>query len=229
MVLEQLKADAEAFLGVPVRRAVVTVPAHFNDAQRQATKDAGSIAGLSILRIINEPTAAALAYGLDKIGETGEKRVLVFDLGGGTFDVSVLALEGGIFEVQFLLLPPTSSPPFLHHKHHHLARTGLSTHFQSPVRSTCLLRTFLPHTSCTDICTPSIGTTTSCWLVWPGGAMASVSFNRFARPAGIRGLAVRTLMLLPRPTSFRASSSRTQMSRSRRRQPGGCISRIFER
>ena len=102
MVLEQLKADAEAFLGEPVSRAVITVPAHFNDAQRQATKDAGTIAGLSVLRIINEPTAAALAYGLDKGDADGgakEKRVLIFDLGGGTFDVSVLSIEGGIFEV----------------------------------------------------------------------------------------------------------------------------------
>ena len=100
MVLEQLKADAEAFLGEPVTRAVITVPAHFNDAQRQATKDAGTIAGLHVMRIINEPTAAALAYGLDKVGSNDERRVLIFDLGGGTFDVSVLAMEGGIFEVK---------------------------------------------------------------------------------------------------------------------------------
>lgn len=99
MVLEQLKSDAEAFLGEPVDRAVITVPAHFNDAQRQATKDAGQIAGLDVLRIINEPTAAALAYGLDKVKQGTEKRVLIFDLGGGTFDVSVLSIEGGIFEV----------------------------------------------------------------------------------------------------------------------------------
>jgi len=101
MVLEQLKADAEAFLGQAVKRAVITVPAHFNDAQRQATKDAGTIAGLDVLRIINEPTAAAIAYGLDKArGGKAERNVLIFDLGGGTFDVSVLAMEGGIFEVK---------------------------------------------------------------------------------------------------------------------------------
>jgi L1 cell adhesion molecule like protein len=94
MVLEQLKRDAEAFLGQPVTRAVITVPAHFNDAQRQATKDAGTIAGLQVMRIINEPTAAALAYGLDKMANTALKRVLIFDLGGGTFDVSVLTIEG---------------------------------------------------------------------------------------------------------------------------------------
>ena len=99
MVLEQLKADAEAFLGEPISRAVITVPAHFNDAQRQATKDAGKIAGLEVMRIINEPTAAALAYGLDN-RVSGDTTVLVFDLGGGTFDVSVLAMEGGIFEVK---------------------------------------------------------------------------------------------------------------------------------
>ena len=99
MVLEQLKKDAEDFLGEEVSRAVITVPAHFNDAQRQATKDAGRIAGLEVMRIINEPTAAALAYGLDnKI--SSDTNVLVFDLGGGTFDVSVLAMEGGIFEVK---------------------------------------------------------------------------------------------------------------------------------
>ena len=100
MVLEQLKSDAEAFLGETITRAVITVPAHFNDAQRQATKDAGAIAGLQVLRIINEPTAAALAYGLDKVASgRSEKKVLIFDLGGGTFDVSVLSIEGGIFEV----------------------------------------------------------------------------------------------------------------------------------
>ena len=99
MVLEQLKKDAEAFLGTPVHRAVITVPAHFNDAQRQATKDAGRIAGLEVLRMINEPTAAALAYGLDNATEK-DTTVLVFDLGGGTFDVSILSMEGGIFEVK---------------------------------------------------------------------------------------------------------------------------------
>ncbi len=97
MVLGKLKTDAEAKLGEPVTDAVITVPAYFNDAQRQATKDAGKIAGLNVLRIVNEPTAAALAYGLDK---KQEMRVLVFDLGGGTFDVSVLELADGVFEVK---------------------------------------------------------------------------------------------------------------------------------
>ena len=97
MILQKLKADAEAKLGEPVTDAVITVPAYFNDAQRQATKDAGRIAGLNVLRIINEPTAAALAYGVDK---EGEHKVLVFDLGGGTFDVSVLELADGVFEVK---------------------------------------------------------------------------------------------------------------------------------
>ncbi len=98
MVLQKLKQDAEAFLGETVTQAVITVPAYFTDAQRQATKDAGTIAGLEVLRIINEPTAAALSYGLDK--QDQEQRVLVFDLGGGTFDVSVLQLGDGVFEVQ---------------------------------------------------------------------------------------------------------------------------------
>ena len=97
MVLQKLKADAEKRVGEPINQAVITVPAYFNDAQRQATKDAGKIAGLEVLRIINEPTAAALAYGLDRTNK-GEK-VLVFDLGGGTFDVSVLELGDGVFEV----------------------------------------------------------------------------------------------------------------------------------
>ena len=99
MVLETMKKTAEAYLGQTVRKAVVTVPAYFNDAQRQATKDAGTIAGLEVIRIINEPTAAALAYGLDKNFQ-GERIVLIFDLGGGTFDVSLLALEDGMFEVK---------------------------------------------------------------------------------------------------------------------------------
>jgi len=97
MVLVKMKETAEAFLGKDVKNAVVTVPAYFNDAQRQATKDAGVIAGLNVARIINEPTAAAIAYGLDKKG--GEKNILVFDLGGGTFDVSVLTIDNGVFEV----------------------------------------------------------------------------------------------------------------------------------
>jgi len=98
MVLQKLKADAEKYLGEPVTQAVITVPAYFNDMQRQATKDAGKIAGLEVLRIINEPTAAALAYGLDKSKES--ETVLVFDLGGGTFDVSVMELGEGVFEVK---------------------------------------------------------------------------------------------------------------------------------
>lgn len=98
MILQKLKQDAENFLGEPVTQAVITVPAYFTDAQRQATKDAGTIAGLEVLRIINEPTAASLAYGLDKQDE--EQCILVFDLGGGTFDVSVLQLGDGVFEVK---------------------------------------------------------------------------------------------------------------------------------
>ena len=98
MVLTKLKNDAEAYLGAKVSKAVITVPAYFNDSQRQATKDAGKIAGLEVMRIINEPTAAALAYGLDKDGAKNEK-ILVYDLGGGTFDVSILDLADGVFEV----------------------------------------------------------------------------------------------------------------------------------
>ena len=97
MVLQKLKADAEAYLGESVSKAVITVPAYFTDAQRQATKDAGKIAGLEVLRIINEPTAAALAYGVDK--EATDQKVMVFDLGGGTFDVSLLEISDGVFEV----------------------------------------------------------------------------------------------------------------------------------
>src|ERR1700761_2256305 len=96
-VLQKLKRDAEAYLGEPVTDAVITVPAYFNDAQRQATKEAGTIAGLNVLRIVNEPTAAALAYGLDK---EAAQTILVFDLGGGTFDVSVLEIGDGVFEVK---------------------------------------------------------------------------------------------------------------------------------
>ena len=96
MILQKLKADAEAYLGQPVTEAVITVPAYFSDAQRQATKDAGRIAGLDVKRIINEPTAAALAYGLDK-GEV--HKILVYDLGGGTFDVSLMEVGDGVFEV----------------------------------------------------------------------------------------------------------------------------------
>ncbi|NME82955.1 molecular chaperone DnaK [Clostridium sp. SM-530-WT-3G] len=97
MILQKIKADAEAYLGEPVNQAVITVPAYFNDSQRQATKDAGKIAGLEVLRIINEPTAASLAYGLDKMDEA--HKILVYDLGGGTFDVSILDLGDGVFEV----------------------------------------------------------------------------------------------------------------------------------
>ena len=98
MILQKLKTDAEAYLGEPVKEAVITVPAYFNDSQRQATKNAGIIAGLDVKRIINEPTAAALAYGLDKINE--DMRVAVFDLGGGTFDISILEIADGVFEVK---------------------------------------------------------------------------------------------------------------------------------
>ncbi len=97
-VLMKLKRDAEGYLGEPVTQAVITVPAYFDDAQRQSTKEAGEIAGLEVLRIINEPTAAALAYGLDKEGK--DQTILVFDLGGGTFDVSVLEIGDGVFEVK---------------------------------------------------------------------------------------------------------------------------------
>jgi len=99
MVLSKMKETAEAYLGKTVSNAVITVPAYFNDSQRQATKDAGAIAGLNVLRIINEPTAAAIAYGLDK-KTAGERNVLIFDLGGGTFDVSILSIDDGIFEVK---------------------------------------------------------------------------------------------------------------------------------
>ncbi|HAF59234.1 MAG TPA: molecular chaperone DnaK, partial [Opitutae bacterium] len=97
MVLGKLKADAESYLGEAVTQAVITVPAYFNDDQRRATKDAGEIAGLEVLRIINEPTAASLAYGLDK---SGEETIAVYDLGGGTFDISVLEIADGVFEVK---------------------------------------------------------------------------------------------------------------------------------
>merc|ERR1711937_29087 len=97
MVLGKMRSIAEGFLGKDIKNAVVTVPAYFNDAQRQATKDAGTISGMTVRRIINEPTAAAIAYGLDKKG--GEKNILVFDLGGGTFDVTLLTIDNGVFEV----------------------------------------------------------------------------------------------------------------------------------
>jgi len=97
MILVKMKEIAEAYLGKSVKHAVVTVPAYFNDAQRQATKIAGEIAGLEVLRIINEPTAAAIAYGMDK--KSGEQNIIVYDLGGGTFDVSLLTIDNGVFEV----------------------------------------------------------------------------------------------------------------------------------
>jgi len=99
MVLQKMKQIAEEYLGKSVKSAVITVPAYFNDSQRQATKDAGTISGINVLRIINEPTAAAIAYGLDRQQEQ-ERNILIFDLGGGTFDVSLLAIEEGIFEVK---------------------------------------------------------------------------------------------------------------------------------
>jgi heat shock protein 5 len=97
MVLTKMRDIAESYKGQKIKNAVVTVPAYFNDAQRQATKDAGTIAGLNVVRIINEPTAAAIAYGLDK--KSGEKNIMVFDLGGGTFDVSILTIDNSVFEV----------------------------------------------------------------------------------------------------------------------------------
>ena len=100
MVLSKMKETAETYLGEKVTKAVITVPAYFNDSQRQATKDAGVIAGLNVLRVINEPTAAAIAYGLDKKSSSKEKSILIFDLGGGTFDISILSIDGGVFEVK---------------------------------------------------------------------------------------------------------------------------------
>ena len=97
MILQKLKADAEAYLGEKVERAVITVPAYFNDSQRQATKDAGRIAGLEVERIINEPTASALAYGLDK---KEDEEIAVYDLGGGTYDISILDISEGVFQVK---------------------------------------------------------------------------------------------------------------------------------
>jgi heat shock protein 1/8 len=100
MILEKMKGIVESYVGSPVTDCVITVPAYFNDAQRQATKDAGVIAGLNVLRIINEPTAASIAYGLDKMKEGEEKNILVFDCGGGTHDISLLNISDGIFEVK---------------------------------------------------------------------------------------------------------------------------------
>ena len=95
-----MRETAEAYLGKGIKEAIVTVPAYFNDAQRQATKDAGRIAGLEVKRIINEPTAAALAYGMDKVDKNENKIIAVYDLGGGTFDISILELSSGVFEVK---------------------------------------------------------------------------------------------------------------------------------
>jgi heat shock protein 1/8 len=100
MVLTKMKETAEDYLGEQVKSAVITVPAYFNDAQRKATQDAGKISGMNILRIINEPTAAAISYGLEKVKSSGEINVLIFDLGGGTFDVSLLTIEDAVFEVK---------------------------------------------------------------------------------------------------------------------------------
>src|SRR6185369_14947862 len=105
MILGKLKTDAEAYLGDTVEQAVITVPAYFNDSQRNATKDAGKIAGLEVLRIINEPTASSLAYGLDK---KADETIAVYDLGGGTFDISILDVGDGVFEVK-----STNGDPFL--------------------------------------------------------------------------------------------------------------------
>ena len=99
MVLTKMKKTAESFIGKTVSNAVITCPAYFNESQRQATKDAGTITGLNVMRIINEPTAAAIAYGLDKKGDK-ERNIMIFDLGGGTFDVSLLSIDDGVFEVK---------------------------------------------------------------------------------------------------------------------------------
>jgi molecular chaperone DnaK len=127
MILQKLKADAEAYLGETITQAVITVPAYFNDMQRQATKDAGKIAGLEVLRIINEPTAAALAYGLDKGAK--EQTVLVFDLGGGTFDVSILELGDGVYEVKSTTSAETTGTS--------VSSTGSPTSSRPITASTC--------------------------------------------------------------------------------------------
>ena len=111
-ILSDLKASAEAYLGRSVSHAVITVPAYFNDAQRQATKDAGTLAGLTVLRLVNEPTAAAMAYGIGIKKGADEKKVIVYDLGGGTFDVSLLEIDGGVFEVIATGCVPTPPPLF---------------------------------------------------------------------------------------------------------------------
>ena len=131
MILQKLKTDAEAYLGEAVTDAVITVPAYFNNAQREATKDAGKIAGLNVLRIINEPTAASLAYGLDK--ET-DQTILVFDLGGGTFDVSVLELGDGVFEVK---ATSRRQPPRRRRLRQGASSTGSSRSSRRTRASTC--------------------------------------------------------------------------------------------
>jgi molecular chaperone DnaK len=129
-ILQKMKETAESYLGATVEKAVITVPAYFNDAQRQATKDAGKIAGLEVLRIINEPTAAALAYGLDK----GDNRTIaVYDLGGGTFDVSVLEIGDGVFEVKVHQWRHLPGRRRLRHAH----RRYLADEFKKETSSTC--------------------------------------------------------------------------------------------
>ena len=131
MILQKLKADAEAYLGQPVTQAVITVPAYFSDSQRQATKDAGKIAGLEVLRIINEPTAAALAYGVDK---EAEQKIMVYDLGGGTFDVSILDIGEGVLEV---LCHRTAIPTSAATTSTSASSTGWFLSSRSPTASTC--------------------------------------------------------------------------------------------
>ena len=131
MTLSKMKADAEKYLGETITDAVITVPAYFNDAQRQATKDAGRIAGLNVKRIVNEPTASALAYGLDK--QNQEQKVLVFDLGGGTFDVSLLDLADGVFEV----LAPTAITTWAATTGISASSTGWPTSSSPRTASTC--------------------------------------------------------------------------------------------
>jgi Ethanolamine utilization protein EutJ (predicted chaperonin) len=146
MVLVKMKEIAEAYLGKKVTHAVVTVPAYFNDAQRQATKDAGAIAGLNVMRIINEPTAAAIAYGLDKA--EGEKTVMVFDLGGGTFDVSLLTIDNGVFEVCGCTHTHLYTQHTLTHSHTH-------THTRARMKHTQLTHT-ITRTHTRRCCRPTV-------------------------------------------------------------------------
>ena len=131
MILQKLKQTAEDYLGEKVTEAVITVPAYFNDSQRQATKDAGAIAGLEVLRIINEPTAAALAYGLDK---KKDEKIAVYDLGGGTFDISILELGDGVFEVQ---VAPTATRTWAATTSTSASSTGWPTSSRRTRASTC--------------------------------------------------------------------------------------------